>query len=191
MSTYTYSALDSSGREFSGTIELSTQNDVITRLKEMGLFPLKINEKQKPALRRALGRLSAAIEGGSTFSESLSQHPRIFNRLFVNMVRAGEIGGVLEVVLKRLADFSEKSQKIRGKIRAAMFYPMAVLVVATGILALLILYVIPAFREVFSGMGFKMPAFTMFVLVGSIVIAMFLPLIKLINQMSGGGPSGS
>jgi type IV pilus assembly protein PilC len=80
------------------------------------------------------------------------------------MVKAGEIGGVLDVVLKRLAEFSEKAQKIRGKVKAAMFYPIAVFAVAMGILALLVLYVIPNFKEVFSGMGIKMPAFTLFVL---------------------------
>lgn len=125
-----------------------------------------ILEKQESnrTLQGALGQLSVSIEGGSTLSEALAQHPKIFNRLFVNMVKAGEIGGVLDVVLKRLAEFSEKAQKIRGKVKAAMFYPIAVLVVAMGILALLILYVIPNFKEVFSGMGIKMPAFTLFVL---------------------------
>ncbi len=67
---------------------------------------------------------ATAIEGGSTFSEALAQHPKIFNRLYVNMVKAGELGGVLEVVLNRLAEFMEKAQKIKGKVVAAMFYPV-------------------------------------------------------------------
>jgi type IV pilus assembly protein PilC len=80
--------------------------------------------------------------------------------LFVNMVKAGELGGVLEVVLKRLAEFSEKAQKIKGKVKAALFYPVAVMIVAVGILILLMVFVVPKFREVFAGQGMKLPAFT-------------------------------
>jgi type IV pilus assembly protein PilC len=128
-----------------------------------GLHVLEKQERNR-ALRRILGELALAIEGGSTFSEALAQHPKVFNRLFVNMVKAGELGGVLEVVLKRLAEFSEKAQKIKGKVKAALFYPIAVLVVAVGILALLLVMVIPKFKEVFAGMGVKLPPFTVFVL---------------------------
>ena len=87
--------------------------------------------------RRIIGELAVAIEGGSTFSEGLAQHPKVFNRLFVNMVKAGELGGVLEVVLNRLSEFMEKAQKIKGKVIAAMFYPIAVLIVATVIMSIL------------------------------------------------------
>jgi type IV pilus assembly protein PilC len=127
---------------------------------------LRVLEKQERSgvLKRILGELALSIEGGSTFSEALAQHPKVFNRLFVNMVKAGELGGVLEVVLKRLAEFSEKAQKIKGKVKAALFYPIAVLVVAVGILALLLVMVIPKFKEVFQGMGVKLPPFTVFVL---------------------------
>jgi type IV pilus assembly protein PilC len=99
-------------------------------------------------------------------SEALAQHPKVFNRLYVNMVKAGEAGGILEVVLKRQAEFMEKAQKIKGKIKAAMFYPIAVMVVAAGIMALLLLFVIPRFKEVFDGLmnGKPLPAFTMAVL---------------------------
>lgn len=128
-----------------------------------GLRVLEKQERDK-TLKRILGELALAIEGGSTFSEALAQHPKVFNRLFVNMVKAGELGGVLEVVLKRLAEFSEKAQKIKGKVKAAMFYPTAVLIVASGILVLLLTFVIPRFKDVFSGMQIKMPWFTLFVL---------------------------
>src|SRR6185436_4687382 len=95
---------------------------------------LRVLEKQEknPTLKSVIAELALAIEGGSTFSESLAQHPKVFNRLFVNMVKAGELGGVLEVVLTRLAQFMEKAQKIKGKVIAAMFYPVAVLIVATA-----------------------------------------------------------
>ena len=127
---------------------------------------LRVLEKQERngTLRRILGELALAIEGGSTFSEALAQHPKVFNRLFVNMVKAGELGGVLEVVLKRLAEFSEKAQKIKGKVKAALFYPIAVLIVAVGILGLLLVFVIPRFKDVFAGMGVKLPTFTVIVL---------------------------
>jgi type IV pilus assembly protein PilC len=240
-------ALDARGNESKGTIEVGSQNEAIGRVKEMGLFPTKITEADKPekadtkkarakapvrgkggkkggggmnmnlnikipglggkvnpkvlttftrqlatlvdaglpllrglrvlekqernaTLKGILSELATAIEGGSTFSEALAQHPKVFNRLFVNMVKAGELGGVLEVVLKRLAEFSEKAQKIKGKVKAAMFYPVAVLIVAVGIMILLMTFVVPKFKDVFSGMGVKMPKFTLFVLAVSDII---------------------
>jgi type IV pilus assembly protein PilC len=127
---------------------------------------LRVLEKQErnSTLRGIIGELATSIEGGSTFSEALAQHPKVFNRLFVNMVKAGELGGVLEVVLKRLAEFSEKAQKIKGKVKAALFYPVAVLIVAVGIMTLLMCFVVPKFKDVFAGMNITMPEFTLIVL---------------------------
>jgi type IV pilus assembly protein PilC len=130
---------------------------------------LRVLQKQErnANLKRIIGELAGSIEGGSTFSEGLAQHPKVFNRLYVNMVKAGELGGVLEVVLKRLSEFMEKAQKIKGKVVAAMFYPCAVLVVATAIMGVLMVFVIPKFKEIFEGTlggGRKLPAFTEFVL---------------------------
>ena len=129
---------------------------------------LRVLEKQErnATLKDIIGDLALSIEGGSTFSEGLAQHPKVFNRLFVNMVKAGELGGVLEVVLNRLSEFMEKAQKIKGKVIAAMFYPCAVLVVATGILIILMVKVVPSFKAVFEGMmnGRELPAFTRLVL---------------------------
>src|SRR5262245_27449791 len=108
---------------------------------------LRVLEKQErhPTLKQIIGELGMSIEGGSTFSEALAQHPKVFNRLYVNMVKAGELGGVLEVVLARLAEFMEKAQKIKGKVIAAMFYPCAVIIVAVCILAVLMIWVVPKF----------------------------------------------
>lgn len=133
---------------------------------------LRVLEKQErnANLKRILAELATSIEGGSTFSEALAQHPKVFNRLFVNMVKAGELGGVLEVVLKRLAEFSEKAQKIKGKVKAALFYPIAVLIVAVGIMVLLMTFVVPKFKDVFGGMGITLPGFTVFVLAVSDII---------------------
>src|SRR5579864_5894870 len=129
---------------------------------------LRVLEKQErnSTLKGIISELALSIEGGSTFSEGLAQHPKVFNRLFVNMVKAGELGGVLEVVLNRLSEFMEKAQKIKGKVIAAMFYPCAVLVVATGILIILMVKVVPSFKTVFEGMleGAQLPAFTRLVL---------------------------
>lgn len=129
---------------------------------------LRVLEKQErnATLKGIIGELALSIEGGSTFSEGLAQHPKVFNRLFVNMVKAGELGGVLEVVLTRLAEFMEKAQKIKGKVISAMFYPVAVLVVATAILLILMVKVVPKFQEVFAGLaeGAQLPAFTRFVM---------------------------
>ena len=137
---------------------------------------LRVLQKQEKnvTLKNILNDLSNSIEGGSTFSEGLAQHPKVFNRLFVNMVKAGEIGGVLEVVLKRLSEFMEKAQKIKGKVVAAMFYPVAVMFVAVTILTILMVVVVPKFKDIFAGAlgnGKKMPAFTEFVLSISDAIA--------------------
>jgi type IV pilus assembly protein PilC len=123
-------------------------------------------QERNPTLKDILAELALSIEGGSTFSEALAQHPKVFNRLYVNMVKAGELGGVLEVVLIRLSEFMEKAEKIKGKVKAAMFYPVAVLVVACGIMAVLLVKVIPSFKSVFDGMleGSQLPAFTRLVL---------------------------
>ena len=129
---------------------------------------LRVLEKQErnPTLKSILGDLSLSIEGGSTFSEGLAQHPKVFNKLFINMVKAGELGGVLEVVLNRLSEFMEKAEKIKGKVVAAMFYPAAVMVVAGGILMLLMVVVVPKFKQIFADLlgDAGMPAFTEFVL---------------------------
>src|SRR5439155_1391206 len=129
---------------------------------------LRVLEKQEKnvTLKEIVGKLALSIEGGSTFSEGLAQHPKVFNKLYVNMVKAGELGGVLEVVLALLGDFMEKAQKIKGKVIAAMFYPVAVLVVACAILTVLMVWVIPRFKDIFKDMlpGSQLPSFTRFVL---------------------------
>jgi len=152
-----------------GTLTVFTRQ--LATLVEAGLpllRGLRILEEQAEnrALRRIIGELALVIEGGSSFAEAVGLHPRIFNRLYLNMVKAGEIGGVLEVTLRRLADFMEKAQKIKGKVKAAMYYPCAVLGVAAGILTLLMIYVVPRFKAVFEGLldGGRMPAFTIFIL---------------------------
>ena len=129
---------------------------------------LRVLERQERnlTLKEIIAKIAVSIEGGSTFSEGLAQHPKVFNKLYVNMVKAGELGGVLEVVLARLAEFQEKAQKIKGKVIAAMFYPVAVMVVAVAILAILMIVVVPKFELIFKDMlpGKELHWFTRLVL---------------------------
>ncbi len=120
-----------------------------------------LDRQQKPgALKTAIIGISDLVESGSTFSEALSNYPKIFNRLFVNMVKAGEAGGELELVLNQLADFMEKAQRLKGKVKAAMIYPIAVITVAIGVLAFLMISVVPKFKEIFADFETTLPRMT-------------------------------
>ncbi|MDP9100167.1 MAG: type II secretion system F family protein [Verrucomicrobiota bacterium] len=123
-------------------------------------------QERDSVLKGTINKLTDSVQGGSTFSEGLTQHPRIFNDLYVNMVKAGELGGVLEVVLTRLAEFQEKAQKIKNKVVAAMVYPIIVLVLALGIMTFLLVFIVPRFQAIFHDMlGDKpLPAITLFVI---------------------------
>ena len=136
-------------------------------------------QERNPALKRAVGEMSEAIEAGGTFAEALAQHPRIFNKLFVNMVKAGEIGGVLDVVLLRLSEFMEKAQKIKSKIISAMVYPVVVLIMASAILTLLMVFIVPKFQEIFKDLleGQGLPGLTQFVLAVSKTMTLRLPFV--------------
>lgn len=129
-------------------------------------------QEPDPVMRKTVGKLGDTVTGGSTFSDALSQHPRIFNKLYVNMVKAGELGGVMELVLVRLADFQEKAQKLKNKVVSAMFYPIIVLVIAVAIMAFLLVYIVPKFKEIFDDMlqGRPLPALTQFVISFSEVV---------------------
>jgi len=229
MSNYTYEAVDVSGAKQEGTLDVVDQKEALRRVKEMGLFPVKITarpahvlkaaqkrskslsskgnivieipglrgrvkrsaltvftrqlatlieagmpllrglrilreQEESPGFRRILDEIAERIEGGGSLSEALASHPKVFDRLYINMVKAGELSGALELTLRRLAEFMEKAQKIKGKVKAAMFYPASVLTIAMTILMILMTYVVPKFREVLDGMQIPMPPFTLFVL---------------------------
>jgi type IV pilus assembly protein PilC len=123
-------------------------------------------QERDGVLKNTINTLADSVQGGSTFSESLEQHPVIFNKLYVNMVKAGELGGVLELVLGRLAEFQEKAQKIKNKVVGAMVYPVIVLLLATGIMGFLLVFIVPKFQTIFHEMlGNKpLPAITQFVI---------------------------
>ena len=123
-------------------------------------------QERDTILRNTINKLADEVQSGSTFSESLAQHPLIFNHLYVNMVKAGEVGGVLELVLRRLAEFQEKAQKIKNKVVAAMVYPIIVMTMAIAIMAFLLVFIVPKFEAIFHDMlGDKpLPAITLFVI---------------------------
>jgi type IV pilus assembly protein PilC len=231
MSNFCYEAVDAGGLKMQGVLDVADQTEALRRIREMGLFPVKVAEarerrrrkaeaktqslvgkrrsalnvtlfnrkpkariiavftrqlatlinagmpllrglrtlqeqEENPVLKRMIGEVALSIEGGGSLSEGLSSYPKVFNGLYVNMVKAGELGGALEITLRRLSEFMEKAQKIKGKIKAAMFYPCAVLFVAIAILSILMVFVIPKFKDVFQGLlnGQSLPGFTLFVL---------------------------
>lgn len=123
-------------------------------------------QERDPVLKRTTEALAESVQSGNTFSDSLSQHPKIFNELYVSMVKAGELGGVLEVVLARLAEFQEKAQKIKGKVLSAMIYPAIVMTMAVAIMGFLLVFIVPRFEAIFKDMlGDKpLPGITIFVI---------------------------
>lgn len=125
---------------------------------------LEVLSKQEKhvGLKRALAEMSEAINTGSTFAEALAHHPKIFNKLYVNMAKAGEVGGVLDQVLVRLAEFMEKAQKIKNKVVSAMVYPIVVMTMAVGILIFLMVVIIPKFKDIFKDLmeGASLPPLT-------------------------------
>jgi type IV pilus assembly protein PilC len=130
------------------------------------LRSLKILEGQmKPGvLKNALIDVVEDIEAGSTLSEAFAKHPKCFDRLYVNMVRAGEAGGALEVILQRLAQFKEKAQSLKRRVTSAMIYPIVVILVATAILGFILYFIIPKFKKIFMDFGVELPKITLILL---------------------------
>src|SRR5947207_10633732 len=123
-------------------------------------------QERDPVLKRTTGALSDSVQSGNTFSDALAQHPKIFNELYVSMVKAGALGGVLEVVLTRLAEFQEKAQQVQGKVLSAMIYPAIVMTMAVAIMGFLLVFIVPRFEAIFKDMlGDKpLPGITIFVI---------------------------
>ena len=132
------------------------------------LRSLRVLERQctNATLKDSLHGMGESVESGNSFSEALGNYPKIFDNLYINMVRAGEAGGVTELVLTRLAEFMEKAEKIKNKVKGAMTYPLVILIAAVIITAILMLTVIPKFEEIFADLleGKELPAITQFVI---------------------------
>ena len=226
MATYTYQALNASGKTQKGTVEAASSEEAIQRIKSQGYFPTSVQaqkvkksankgdksekaakprkkkkkgggfsigrvkpkhltlftrqlstlqdaglpllrslqileSQQKPGLmKNILLGVTEEVEGGSSLSDSMGKYPKAFNHLYVKMVNAGEIGGVLDVILQRLAEFMEKSERLKRKIKGAMVYPVVVIIIAVVILVGIMLFIIPQFEDIFTGCEIELPALT-------------------------------
>ena len=121
------------------------------------------SQQSNPTFKKVLSQIKTDVEGGSTFADALSKHPKIFDNLYVNLVAAGEIGGVLDTVLMRLAVYMEKAEALKAKVKSAMTYPIIVLCVAFGVVAVLMIFVIPTFKDMFEQFGSALPGPTQLV----------------------------
>lgn len=151
--------------------ELTVFTRQLATLLEAGLpllRSLEVMTRQEPNKRfkAVLEKISDTVKSGSSFSDGLSQHPKVFDRLYVNMVKAGEAGGVLELVLARLAGFKEKALKTKKKVQSAMVYPFVVVGVAVAIVIMLMVVVVPKFQSIFDDMldGAALPGPTQLVI---------------------------
>ncbi len=156
-------------------------------------------QEKNSTLKKMVSDMSDTVESGGTFADALSQHPKVFDKLFVSMVKAGEIGGVLEVSLNRLAEFTEKAERIRTKVMGAMIYPIVVLVLALGIMGFMMVFIIPKFSEIFTDLlkGQELPMVTQLVMkvsemfmerfpVLAAVVVAFVIFIKLVGKTAIG-----
>ncbi|HLP85155.1 MAG TPA: type II secretion system F family protein [Phycisphaerales bacterium] len=230
MATFAYEALNASGKPQKGTIEATSTEEAIAKIKSQGLYPSNIKEqaaakkdagggatggeaakKKKPGTRRGgkvgqkqlttftrqlstlqdaglpllrslqilesqqkpgklkntLIGISEEVEGGTALSEAMSKYPKAFNHLYVKMVAAGEVGGVLDIILQRLAEFMEKSERLKRRIKGAMVYPAVVVGIATIILTGIMVFIIPKFEEIFKDFGVDLPTLTMWLMATS------------------------
>jgi type IV pilus assembly protein PilC len=145
--------------------ELTLFTRQLSILQDAGLPILRslklLAEMQKPGrLKNSLLDVCDEIEGGATLSEAMSKSPKAFDRLYCNMIRAGEAGGALEVILRRLAEFMERSESLRRKVKGALVYPIVVVMVAVGILAFIMIKIVPQFKKIFDDFDSELPAMT-------------------------------
>ncbi|MBN2517143.1 MAG: type II secretion system F family protein [Deltaproteobacteria bacterium] len=123
---------------------------------------LLAQEEENKTFKKVIAEIKEDIEGGTTLTDSLKKHPEVFDELFVNLVNAGEAGGILDVVLDRLSGYMEKAIKLKSKVKGAMTYPAATLVIAVAVVILLLWKVVPVFQEMFTGVGGTLPGPTQF-----------------------------
>ena len=121
-------------------------------------------QADNPAFRKVLLAIKAKVEAGSTFADALADHPKVFDELFVQLVRAGEVGGILDTILQRLGAYIEKNEKLKRRVKGAMVYPAVVLSVAVGVTVVLLAFVTPTFEKMFKDFGGTMPAPTQFMI---------------------------
>ena len=122
------------------------------------------SQQENPTFKKNLKQIKESVETGETFADALKKFPKVFNELFTNMVAAGEAGGILDVILKRLSAYMEKMAKLKRQVKGAMVYPIITIIVAIVVVAIILVFVIPVFAEMFSDFGASMPAPTLFVM---------------------------
>ncbi len=216
MPLYSYEAIDSSGRTLRGTLEVDSEQLLISRLHEQGLHVVRVTPQKarvatfstlrkpkKPklqamvvfsrqfatmidagipilrcldilhsqtrdaALKHALDTVRKDVKAGMALNEALEKHPGVFSTLYVNMVRAAEVAGILDQILDRLATFLEKDLEVRQKVKSAMMYPVMVLIFSFLVLIAIFMFVLPKFKEIFDSMKVEMPATTQFLFAAS------------------------
>jgi type IV pilus assembly protein PilC len=141
----------------------------LSTLQDAGLPILRslqiLEQQQKPGLLKAIiGGVADEVEGGGTLSDAMAKFPKAFDKLYVNMINAGEAGGVLDLILARLADFMEKAARLKKKVIGAMIYPAVVISIAVAIVSMIMIFVIPKFEQIFKDFGTKLPAITQILL---------------------------
>ena len=147
------------------TRQLSTMIEAgISLVQALTALYDQCDPKRQKSLRHIISDVTTRVQGGETFHESIAKHPRVFDRLFISMVKAGEHGGLLAEILDRLAGFLEASARLRKKIKSAMTYPVIVICIAMAITTFLIVKVVPIFGEIFADFGSKLPAPTQFLI---------------------------
>jgi type IV pilus assembly protein PilC len=148
----------------------------LSTLQDAGLPLLRslqiLEQQQKPGkLKSILADVVEDVESGTSLSDSMSKHPKAFDRLYCKMVAAGEIGGVLDVILQRLANFMEKSERLKARIKGAMIYPICVIIVAVGIVTGIMYFVIPKFKDIFDDFDVTLPGLTLWLIDASLWVA--------------------
>ncbi len=122
------------------------------------------SQQENKTFKEVLVKVKESVEGGSTFADALARHPKVFDDLFVNLVAAGEVGGILDTILNRLASYTEKAMKLKKQIKGAMVYPTTVMSIAIIVIAVIMIFVIPTFAGMFADFGGELPAPTQFVI---------------------------
>src|SRR6266566_4693991 len=151
------------------TKQLTAFTRQLSTLQDAGLPILRslqiLEQQQRPGLLKAIiGGVAEEVEGGGTLSDAMAKYPKAFDKLYVNMINAGEAGGVLDLILARLADFMEKAAKLKKKVIGAMIYPAVVISIAVGIVSMIMVFVIPKFEQIFKDFGTKLPPITQILL---------------------------
>ena len=149
--------------------QLVTFTRQLSTLQDAGLPILRslqiLEQQQKPGLLKAIiGGVADEVEGGGTLSDAMGKYPKAFDKLYTNMIAAGEAGGVLDLILARLADFMEKAAKLKKKVIGAMIYPAVVITIAIGIVTMIMIFVIPKFKQIFMDFHLKLPGVTQLLL---------------------------